>query len=252
MVVTLQYKLIQPLFSEPPYQRIAQPMQYFWLLDAHLIRFVRRFPRLLLCFLLTSGIVVAPVLWNMPMRDAYVLTVQRYIARLMPPRFVFVGDSLTAGTHWGWALARNPLSAANLAEGGTSISQISLQMGKAGNYRAEYLFVLAGTNDIVIHDRTVPQIAADFEFLLQQAPRRMRIIVTLIPYTSFAKHTEKIRAANLEIQKLADKKGAKIIDINPRISTNGLLDRDLSIDGIHLNGRAYAIWAEEILKRVKL
>jgi lysophospholipase L1-like esterase len=76
--------------------------------------------------------------------------------------------------------------------------------------------------------------------------------VTLIPYTSFPEYIDDIRAANSEIRRLSELKGADIIDINIQLSVNGILNKDLTTDGVHFNQRAYQIWSNEIFKRIKL
>jgi lysophospholipase L1-like esterase len=69
---------------------------------------------------------------------------------------------------------------------------------------------------------------------------------------SFPEYTTDIRAANLEIRRLSERKGAHIIDINAYLSTNGILVNELTTDGVHFNERAYQIWSNEILKRINL
>ena len=61
------------------------------------------------CFLLAFIIISMPIIFSQPVRYAYVRMIERQIAKVTPPRFVFVGDSLTAQGNWGWLLARNPL-----------------------------------------------------------------------------------------------------------------------------------------------
>ena len=200
---------------------------------------------------LAFSLVAAPIILNQPARRAYFLLIDRQIAKVVPPRFVFAGDSLTANGNWGWMLARNPLSATNLAEYGASINEVTVQVARAGAYHAEFLLVMAGTNDIVTYHHTLEQIICNYRFLLDKTPIEQRLIVTLIPYTSFPEYTDDIRAANTEIRRLLERKGADIIDINTRVSTNGILHRELTTDGIHFNQRAYQIWSNEILKRIE-
>ena len=205
----------------------------------------------ILLLFLAFSLVSMPIMLNQPVRRAYLLLIDRQIAKVVPPRFVFAGDSLTANGNWGWMLARNPLSAANLAESGASINEVTVQVARARAYHAEFLFVMAGTNDIVTYHHTLEQIVCNYRFLLDKAPTEQRLIVTLIPYTSFPEYTDDIRAANTEIRRLLERKGAVIIDINAKLSTNGILDRALTTDGIHFNQRAYQIWSNEILKRIE-
>src|SRR3989440_5065642 len=100
---------------------------------------------------LAFSLVAAPIILNQPARRAYLLLIDRQIAKVVPPRFVFAGDSLTANGNWGWMLARNPLSAANLAEDGASINEVAIQVSRARAYDADFLLVMAGTNDILYH-----------------------------------------------------------------------------------------------------
>ena len=217
-----------------------------------LSKFVRRSQIIaIFCFLLAFVIVSIPIIFSQPVRHSYLLMIERQIAKVTPPRFVFVGDSLTAQGNWGWMLARNPLSAANLAEPGASINEVAVQVTRAGNYHAEVLLVMAGTNDIVTYHHTLEQIVCNYQFLLEKVPTQLQLIVTLIPYTSFPEYTNNIRASNLEIMRLSERKGADIIDINSQLSNNGILDKDLTVDGVHFNRRAYQIWSNEILKRIK-
>ena len=216
-----------------------------------MIKFVQCLQITAFCVLMAFTLVSMPIMFSQSMRRAYLLLIDRQISKVVPPRFVFAGDSLTAHGNWGWRLARNPLSAANLAEDGASINEVAIQVSRARAYYADFLLVMAGTNDILYH-HGLDQIACHYRFLLEKAPPGQRLIVTLIPYMSFPEYTADIRAANFEIRRLSERKGAYIIDINAYLSTYGLLGKDLTTDGVHLNERAYQIWSNEILKRIKL
>jgi hypothetical protein len=61
---------------------------------------------------------------------------------------------------------------------------------------------MAGTSDIVTYHHTLEQIFCSYRLLLDKASTEQRLIVTLIPYTSFPKYTDDIRAANAEIRRL--------------------------------------------------
>jgi hypothetical protein len=169
--------------------------------------------------LLTFMLVSVPVIFSQPVRYAYLQMIHRQIAKVAPPQFVFVGDSLTAHGNWGWTLSRNPFAVANLAEPGASINEVAVQVGRARAYHGKFLLVMAGTNDI---RQPLEQIVCDFESLLGKVPEGQRLIVTLIPYTSFRDDAGNITAANVEIKRLSGQKGADIIDINSSLSTNGI------------------------------
>jgi hypothetical protein len=140
-----------------------------------------------------------PIIWSQPLRNTYLLALHRYVAKVTPPRFVFAGNSLTANANWGWAMTRNPLSAANLAEEGARVAEVASQVSKAKAYHAKILFVTAGTSDIVVDNRAVEQLASAFELLLRRVPSEMHLVMIFIPYTSFREHTVKIQEANLSV-----------------------------------------------------
>jgi lysophospholipase L1-like esterase len=204
------------------------------------------------CALLPSIVLSLPVILSQPVRDAYLLAIHRQIAKVIRPRFVFAGDSLMANRQWGWALAGNPLAAVNLAKSGATINQVAAQVSTASAYRADFLVVLAGTNDILLYNRPIDEIVCAYRLLLDEVPAGHRLIVTLIPNTSFLKYASNIEAANLEIKRLSEMKGANIIDINPILSTNGILNKGFTQDGIHFNEHAYRIWTDQIARYVNL
>jgi lysophospholipase L1-like esterase len=191
-----------------------------------------------------------PVILSQSVRNSYILMIDRQIRKVAPPKFVFAGDSLTRDGNWSRMLATNPLSTVNIAKGGALISDVADQVVIARSVPPEFLLVMAGTNDILTL-RTLDKIVCNYDFLLEKVPAEQRLIVTLIPYTLFPEYTNDIQAANSQIEKLAKRRNADIIDINTYISTNGILNKDLTVDGIHFSQRAYQIWSNEIRKLIK-
>jgi lysophospholipase L1-like esterase len=187
---------------------------------------------------MVCALALAPVVWSEPLRRTYVQTVQRYVARVAPPRMVLVGDSLVAQSSWG-------MGGINLAQGGLTIAQASPQASAAMAYRPGYLVVEAGIND-VLQGRTSEQIEADYDLLLSYARGRTKVVVTLIPYTSWPAHRQAITAANVVIERAARRHGAAVIDLNPLISKDGVRRAEYATDGVHLNRAAYRLWREAL------
>ena len=203
------------------------------------------------CALLTSILLVIPIIFSRPVRYAYSSLIDRQLAKVVSPQFVFAGDSLTADGNWGWLLTQNPFSAANLAKPGASINEVAVQVMKASAFRPQVLGISAGTNDVVTYKRKIKQIVCSYELLLDTIQAGQRTIVTLIPYTSFPEHSESILAANVEIRALTERGKFDVIDLNPLISTNGILDKEFTTDGVHFNQRGYEVWSIEIRKSLK-
>ena len=100
----------------------------------------------------------------------------------------------------------------------------------------------------VAQNRTVEQLACDFELLLRRVSSEMRLIITLIPYTSFREYTGKIREANLMIERFSKIRHFDIVDINSELSAGGVLKPEYTLDGIHFNDRAYEIWTGKLMR----
>jgi lysophospholipase L1-like esterase len=149
-------------------------------------------------------------------------------------------------------MTRNPFSAANLAEEGARVVEVAGQVSKANAYHANILFVTAGTNDIILDNRAVEQLACDFELLLRRVPGEMHIIMTSIPYTSFREHTGKIQEANFMLERFSKNWHFDIVDINPELSDNGVLKSEFTFDGIHFNRRGYEIWTGKLMQAAGL
>lgn len=56
---------------------------------------------------------------------------------------------------------------------------------------------------------------------------------------------------NAGIRALAEAHEVAVIDLNPLLSENGRLQEDFTVDGVHFNEAAYAIWAEKLKATMK-
>jgi len=83
-----------------------------------------RFVWLVLC-IVSIGTAV-PVLFSGSLRSDYAFVINRKIASIWPPKYAFVGNSLTAGCNWRWELGS--LSVVNLATGGAVIREVTHQL----------------------------------------------------------------------------------------------------------------------------
>jgi hypothetical protein len=142
-------------------------MSFGYSCSTFLAKFVPRLQIIMIfCIVVAFTLVSIPIIFSQPIRHAYLLLIDRQLAKVVPPRFVFIGDSLTANGNWGWMLARNPFSAANLAEHGASINEVAVQIGRASAYHGEFLIVMAGTNEILTYHQTLEQIVCNYRFYL--------------------------------------------------------------------------------------
>jgi lysophospholipase L1-like esterase len=191
---------------------------------------------------------LSPFAANEQLRFQYMQTVSDDVAKVVPPRLVFLGDSNTAaGGNWGWRVLGNPISAINLGVSNYTIRQVAFMVPRAAEYRPSVVAVMAGTNDILANHASVEQIRRDFDFLMDALARaHEKSIVTLIPLSSDARFTPEIEAANAVIREVAARRGAAVIDLNLFIAEGGRLEPEMTVDGVHLSANGLNIWADQI------
>jgi lysophospholipase L1-like esterase len=147
-----------------------------------------------------------PFAANEQLRFQYMQTVLGCVAKVVPPRVVFLGDSNTAGGgSLGWRVLGNPISAINLGVSNYTIRQVAFMVPRAVEYRPSVVVIMAGTNDILANHASVEQIRLDFDFLMDALARaHEKSVVTLIPLSSEARFTPEIEAANAFVGSIAE------------------------------------------------
>jgi hypothetical protein len=66
------------------------------------------------------------------------------------------------------------------------------------------------------------------------------------PFSSGARFTPEIEAANAVIREITTRHGAAVIDLNSFIAAGGRLEPDMTVDGVHLSAKGINIWARQI------
>lgn len=188
-------------------------------------------------------------------------------------RYVALGDSYTIGTsvaepeRWpNQLVARIPELelVANLGVNGfTSRDVIDIELPRLAALRPELCSLLVGVNDVV--QRVAPsQYRFNVERILSDLVARVGsdgvIVVTTPDYTVTpagadygdpATQSAGIRANNVTITELAERRGIAVVDIYD-ISLEAAADRSLvAEDGLHPSGAQYARWVERIARAVE-
>lgn len=136
---------------------------------------------------------------------------------------------------------------------------------ESAHLKKEYDLVtlLIGVNN-EFQGRTLTEYERDFKLLCQKSielagNKKKRVIVLSIPdygYTPYGKAkqeriSERIDLFNASNKRISDSLGLKYVDIT-EISRRGLSEPDLvADDGLHPGTKMYALWVEEILRKMK-
>lgn len=166
--------------------------------------------------------------------------------------FVFLGNSITAGTDWAKLLGLP--NAKNRGISGDITFGVLERLDQVISGKPAKVFVLIGINDV---SRNIPDslILRNYKNIISRikaGSKKTKIyFYTLLPvnasFNKFKNHygkDEHILWLNSEIRKLADKK-VTVIDLYTHfIDGENHLKAELTHDGLHLKPEGYKVWAE--------
>lgn len=166
--------------------------------------------------------------------------------------FIFLGNSITAGTDWAKLL--NLPQAKNRGISGDISFGVLERLQEVIDRKPAKVFVLIGINDISrnIPDSIILQNYKKIIARIRNGSKKTQIYFnTLLPVNSsfekFKNHygkDEHILWLNDEIRKLAAK-NVNIIDLYPVfVDDNKRLKAELTEDGLHLLPQGYKVWAD--------
>jgi lysophospholipase L1-like esterase len=170
--------------------------------------------------------------------------------QLPTPRapIVFLGDSITAECEWsellGWP------GVVNRGIGSDTTATILARIAIAVPPDTRRVFLMAGINDLA-HGFSVPQVVSSYTALLgainRAAPNARIVIQSVLPvYPPLSEATlsnGSVAELNRQLRDLSSKNDCDFLDVASALSApDGTLRKDLTNDGVHLMGEAYAMW----------
>jgi len=209
------------------------------------------------CLVLTLGLTdvnAQIVKWDSTYRPGkYVELVEKFKAEPKSKKeFIFLGNSITAGTDWSKLL--NLPNAKNRGISGDITFGVLERLQEVIDRKPSKLFILIGINDI---SRNIPDsiILRNYKTMIERVgsgSKRTHIyFTTLLPvnasFEKFKNHYGKdnhILWLNDEIRKFASKT-VTIVDLYPVfVDDEKRLKAELTKDGLHLVPAGYKVWAD--------
>lgn len=164
--------------------------------------------------------------------------------------FVFLGNSITAGTNWA-TLLDLPV-AKNRGISGDITFGVLERLPEIIEANPRKIFILIGINDISkgIPDSLILRNYKRMIARIQKGSKSKIYFNTLLPVNNTMNTTDKhkgkdahITWLNKEIRKLAGKR-VKVIDLYPHFAdAENRLKESFTYDGLHLNAAGYQEWA---------
>ncbi|WP_207917087.1 family 20 glycosylhydrolase [Flavobacterium hiemivividum] len=164
---------------------------------------------------------------------------------------VFLGNSISDGAEWSELFADNQIK--NRGISGDFTAGVLNRLDEITNRKPKKVFLLIGVNDLARNTATdsifknIIQIA---RFLKQESPSTKIYIQSILPvndvYKKFDGHTgkgEQIKSLNASLKQNAKDYNYTFIDLYTAFSDgNGKMAKQLTNDGLHLNGEGYLLW----------
>jgi lysophospholipase L1-like esterase len=180
-------------------------------------------------------------------------------SKLEKGQIVFLGDSITAGYKLGIHYYDSPLKTYNRGISGDTTGWMLTRLQESiFDIAPSKIVLMIGTNDINA-DKSTDEILANYETILSLIssilPDTEVICVSIIPQnTKYSENASennlRICETNAKIQVLAHNYGYRFVNLYDSLTDDGgLLKREYSNDGLHLNFRGYIVWTR-VLKEI--
>jgi len=195
-------------------------------------------------------------LWNKGVR-AYYYHKKEHFESLPDTEneIIFLGNSITDNCEWA-ELFGNP-DIKNRGIGGDDTDGVLERLDEVTSSQPSKIFILIGTNDLAAGKsaaHVLENIGIMLDRISSDSPRTSVYVHSILPVDDAIHYTRKnseINQINTALKSLALSKGAVYIDLHSEfINEDGILDKEYSIDGLHLNGKGYLLWRDLILNYI--
>ena len=164
-------------------------------------------------------------------------------------KIIFFGNSLTFAGDWNNLLGRD--SIVNQGIGGDNTLGMLHRLQYVYQLHPKVCFVMAGINDIYA-DVPVEKIFENYKKIIDTL--RLKNITPIVQSTLHVnpkwKRTEiknpEVKKLNILLSEYCAVNKITFVDLNAKLSSNGILNDQFTTDGVHLTPAAYIVWSEMI------
>jgi lysophospholipase L1-like esterase len=161
---------------------------------------------------------------------------------------VFLGDSITQRCNWDELFGSEKII--NRGIGSDTTFGVLHRLKEITDTKPKSIFLMIGINDIG-ENRGLESFSNYEKIILtikKDSPNTTIFIQSVLPVNeslSRCKNSD-IIAFNTKLKMLSQKYDIQYVDLYQLLSINNSLLPDVSEDGVHLNGKGYAIWRDSI------
>ena len=163
---------------------------------------------------------------------------------------VMLGNSITYRCNWNELLDRDDIINRGV-QADITLGFLN-RLGSVYNTQPKFCFIMGGVNDITrgIKSQVVVKNTSRLIDSLRQKdikPIIQSVLYVAENFTNSKKINQNIKTTNLQLKLLCDKRGEVFLDLNKVLSNKNFLQKENSIDGIHLTAKAYEKWGNALL-----
>jgi lysophospholipase L1-like esterase len=166
-------------------------------------------------------------------------------------QIVMLGDSLTARGDWKNLLAKEDCIV-NLGINGDTTKGILNRIDRVINLEEKILFLMIGVNDLCCSIPLIEVFQNYIQILEKLEKTNIKLIIQAILLTQMKAVNKKILEFNLMLEEYCKNKQLIFFDMNPYLCEDNLLKEIYTTDGLHLNLKAYEVWARKIKENLLL
>ena len=163
---------------------------------------------------------------------------------------VFLGNSITAGGG-NWSLRLDHPNIKNRGIGGDTTDGVLARLDEIIYFQPEAVFLLIGINDLwnnTLTDSFVNNVGENIieiaKTIVKKSPKTKMFVQTVLPIGK-QEYIEPIKNLNDIIKSNAE--FYNVIDLYVEfINEKGLMQEELTTDGVHLNEKGYQKWVETV------
>ena len=166
---------------------------------------------------------------------------------------VFVGDSLTNGAEWRELLGNDKVI--NRGINGDTTYGLLDRISSIANGKPEKIFLMIGVNDMVLSlgtEKSFDNYRAILNKIKTESPDSKVYVESLLPvnegmYIYPGKvNNKQIAEYNEKLKSIVSESGYSFIDMHDSFMANGELKKEFTHDGIHMSGKGYETWVNNI------
>ena len=162
---------------------------------------------------------------------------------------IFLGDSITERSNWNELFGNEKII--NRGIGSDTTFGVLHRLQEIIDTKPKSIFLMIGVNDIGKNRNLIESISNYEKILLtikKDSPDTIIYIQSVLPVNESLSNRKNsdIIAFNTKLKMLSQKYDFQYVDLYQLLSINNSLLPDVSEDGVHLNGKGYAIWRDSI------